>query len=314
VLFWAMAGARSGTLSTGMFLAFIAAFGSFVTSMFAMTGGLIGALSIVPLFERMRPILQAEPEVTHAKPDPGVLAGRLELSRVSFRYSSDTPVVLDDVTMHAQPGEFIAIVGPSGSGKSTLMRLLLGFERPLSGVVQYDGKDLWEFDLTAMRRQIGVVLQSSRLMSGDLFSNIAGSLPLTLDDAWQAARQAGIEQEIRAMPMGMHTVIPPGGGGLSGGQQQRVLIARAIAAKPRIMFLDEATSALDNRTQAVVSASLEALQATRVVIAHRLSTIVRADRIYAMEGGKVVQTGTYEELVARPGLFRDLAMRQLTGQ
>ena len=314
VLFGLMAGGRPAALSTGQFLAFIAAFTSVVTSLLMITGGLINILQLVPLFERMRPILQAAPEVAHSRPAPGVLAGRLELSRVTFRYSPDMPVVLDDVSLHVEPGEFIAIVGQSGSGKSTLLRLLLGFERPLSGVVQYDGKDLREFDVTAVRRQIGVVLQSSRLMPGDLFGNITGSLPLTLDDVWRAARMAGIEEEIRAMPMGIHTIIPPGGGGLSGGQQQRLLIARAIASRPRILLFDEATSTLDNRTQAIVGESLEALQATRVVIAHRLSTIVRADRIYVMENGRFVQTGSYQDLVGRPGPFRDLATRQLTGE
>jgi ATP-binding cassette subfamily C protein len=313
VLFGMMARGRSEALSTGQFLAFIAAFTSVVASLLTIIGGLINVLQLVPLFERMRPILQAAPEVAHSRPAPGVLTGRLELSRVTFRYSPDTPIVLDDVTLHVEPGEFIAIVGPSGSGKSTLLRLLLGFERPASGVVQYDGKDLSEFDVTAVRRQIGVVLQSSRLMPGDLFGNITGSLPLTLDDAWRAARLAGIEEEIRAMPMGMHTIIPPGGGGLSGGQQQRLLIARAIASRPRIVLFDEATSTLDNGTQAIVGASLEELQATRVVIAHRLSTIVRADRIYAMDNGRIVQSGTYEELASQPGLFRDLAARQLPG-
>jgi ATP-binding cassette subfamily C protein len=314
VLFGLMARGRPQALSTGEFLAFIAAFTSVVASLLVITGGLINILQLVPLFERMRPILQAAPEVAQSRPAPGVLAGRLELSRVTFRYSPDMPVVLDDVTLHVEPGEFIAIVGQSGSGKSTLLRLLLGFERPLSGVVQYDGKDLREFDVTAVRRQIGVVLQSSRLMPGDLFGNISGSLPLTPDDVWQAARMAGIEEEIRALPMGIHTIIPPGGGGLSGGQQQRLLIARAIASRPRILLFDEATSTLDNRTQAIVGESLESLQATRIVIAHRLSTIVRADRIYVMENGRFVQTGTYRDLVDQPGPFRDLATRQLSGE
>ena len=313
VLFALMARGRP-ELSTGQFLAFIAAFSGVVASLLMISGGLINVLQVVPLFERMRPILQAAPEVAHSRPDPGELAGRLELSRVTFRYSPEMPVVLDDVTLHVEPGEFIAIVGPSGSGKSTLLRLLLGFERPMSGVVQYDGKDLCEFDVTAVRRQIGVVLQSSRLMPGDLLSNISGSRALTLDDVWRAARLAGIEDEIRAMPMGMHTVIPPGGGGLSGGQQQRLLIARAIASRPRIVLFDEATSTLDNRTQAVVGESLQDLQATRIVIAHRLSTIVSADRIYAMDNGRIVQSGTYQELVGQPGLFRDLATRQLTNE
>ncbi len=313
VVFGVMDRGRADGLSTGAFLGFIAAFSSFVASLMVMTGAVMNAMQLVPLFERMRPILQAEPEVSHARPAPPALAGRLALSRVSFRYGPGAPLVLDDVTLDAQAGEFVAIVGPSGSGKSTLMRLLLGLERPASGVIEYDGRDLWEFDVTAVRRQIGVVLQGSRLMAGDLFGNISGSRPLTLDDAWEAARLAGVADEIRAMPMGMHTIVPAGGGGLSGGQAQRLLIARAVAARPRLVYFDEATSALDNRSQATVGASLEALQATRVVIAHRLSTIAGADRIYVMDRGRVVQRGAYAELMAQPGLFRELAARQLTG-
>jgi ATP-binding cassette subfamily C protein len=205
----------------------------------------------------------------------------------------------------------VAFVGPSGSGKSTLLRLLLGFERPERGAVHYDGRNLAALDVTAVRRQLGVVLQAGRLMPGSLLENIRGGGLLTLDEAWAAARHAGLEEDIRALPMGMHTVIGEGSSTLSGGQRQRLLIARALARQPRILFLDEATSALDNRTQAMVSRSLEQLQCTRVVIAHRLSTVVNADRIHVLTEGRIVQTGTYEELAAQEGLFRDLVRRQV---
>ena len=205
----------------------------------------------------------------------------------------------------------LTLVGPSGCGKSTLLRALLGFEQPESGAVYFDGKDLRGLDAALVRRQIGVVLQNSTLFRGDIFTNILGSKPLTMDDAWEAARMAGLEQDIRRLPMGMHTIIAEGGGGLSGGQRQRLMIARAIVSKPRILLFDEATSALDNQSQAIVSRSLEGLKSTRVVIAHRLSTIIHADRIYVLDRGRIMQNGTYSELMAQDGLFAQLAKRQL---
>jgi ABC-type bacteriocin/lantibiotic exporter with double-glycine peptidase domain len=205
----------------------------------------------------------------------------------------------------------VALVGASGCGKSTLFRLLLGFERLDSGAIHFDGQDLAGMNLQAVRRQMGVVQQQSQLQTGNVFENIAGAQTLTIDDAWEAARLAGLDDDIRAMPMGMHTVISEGGGGLSGGQRQRLMIARAIASRPRILLFDEATSALDNQTQAIVSRSLQSLDATRIVIAHRLSTIEKADRIFVLDAGRVVQSGTYAELIAQEGLFAKLAKRQL---
>jgi ABC-type bacteriocin/lantibiotic exporter with double-glycine peptidase domain len=266
---------------------------------------------VVPLYERATPIFEALPEVSNTNRQPGDLSGAIEMNHVSFRYHPDSPLVLRDISFALKPGQFVAIVGPSGSGKSSLLRLLLGFERPEAGVIYYDGQDLADLDIQAARRQIGVVLQSARLGSGTIFDNIVGSGPFTLDDAWDAARSAGLEQDIREMPMGMHTVVSEGGGNISGGQRQRLLIARAMVKKPRIFLFDEATSALDNRTQAMVSHSLDAFSATRVVIAHRLSTIVHADRVLVVEKGIVVQSGSYEELSEREGLFRELAKRQL---
>jgi NHLM bacteriocin system ABC transporter ATP-binding protein len=298
-------------LRTGDFMAFMTSFGTCLAGMLGASGALLGAMTVVPLYEQARPILETLPEVDTAKADPGVLTGAIDLERVVFRYGGDGPPIVRDLTMRIRAGEFVAFVGPSGSGKSTLLRLLLGFERPESGAVYYDGRELAGLDAQAVRRQIGVVLQNGRLMSGDIFTNIMGSTPGSQEDAWEAARMAGFEEDIRAMPMGMHTVVSEGGGTLSGGQRQRLMIARAIVQRPRILFFDEATSALDNRTQAIVTESLDRLSATRIVIAHRLSTILHADRIFVIEAGRIVQSGSYDELIAQDGLFAELAKRQL---
>jgi len=296
---------------TGDFVAFNAAFGAFLGAGIQMSSTLINSLHIVPIMERARPILDARLETSAAKPDPGELTGEIEISHVSFRYKADGPAILRDVSLRASPGQFVALVGPSGSGKSTLLRLLLGFEQPESGAIFFDEQELGLVDLTAVRSQMGVVLQSSRLLAGDIFQNIVGSSPLTLDDAWAAAEMAGLGDDIREMPMGMNTVVSEGGSTLSGGQRQRLLIARALVRRPRIVLFDEATSALDNRTQEIVTASLGAMQATRIVIAHRLSTIRHADRIFVMEAGQVVQQGTYDELAQVPGLFARMMARQV---
>jgi ATP-binding cassette subfamily C protein len=242
---------------------------------------------------------------------PGKLNGAIDISGLSFGYGADGPDVLSDISITIRPGEFIALVGASGCGKSTLLRLLLGFETPRSGAIYYDGQDLSGLDKVAIRRQIGTVLQSGKLIAGDMFTNIVGTAPLTMEDAWEAARMAGLEEEVKAMPMGMHTIINDGATTISGGQRQRMMIARAIVGKPAILLLDEATSALDNRTQATVTSSIAKLKATRIVVAHRLSTIAGADRIFFIERGRIVESGTYQELMALNGRFKTLAERQL---
>ncbi|HEU4586886.1 MAG TPA: NHLP bacteriocin export ABC transporter permease/ATPase subunit [Gemmatimonadaceae bacterium] len=314
LVFWAALAplTDSHSMRMGDFLAFMAAFGICLASVVTTSNAFLSMLLAIPLYEQAKPILVTPPEVDGAKEDPGELTGAIDIEHVSFRYESDGPFVLRDVTVHAMPGEFIAFVGPSGSGKSTVMRLLLGFECPEAGSIYYDGRELGGLDLRALRRQLGVVLQSGRLMTGDIYTNIVGSAPVPMEVAWEAARMAGFADDIRQMPMGMHTVISEGGGTLSGGQRQRLMIARAIVHRPRILLFDEATSALDNRTQAIVSASLEGLRATRMVIAHRLSTIMRADRIYVLRRGELVQCGSYDQLVRERGIFAELASRQLT--
>ena len=302
---------RDGQFPLATFLSFNVAFLLFLGATLQLTGTGITVLAIVPMFEQLRPILGTVPEVDGGKADPGELSGAIDVSHVTFGYDEDQPPVLHDVSFTAAPREFIALVGPSGCGKSTLLRLLLGFEEPLSGAIRYDGRDLADLDAGAVRRQCGVVLQNGQLFAGDLLSNIIGSSTFTVEDAWEAVDMAGMRADIEQMPMGMNTLLPEGATTLSGGQRQRLMIARALIARPRIIFFDEATSALDNRTQAIVAASLHALNATRIVIAHRLSTIVHADRIVVMEAGRVVQVGTYDELMAVGGLFRQLASRQI---
>lgn len=299
------------TMSTGSFMAFVSAMTTVVHRITATLTIIFPVMSIVPILGRTKPILKEVPEVDISKADPGELTGRVDISHVNFRYSPEGPLVTKDLSMQVNPGEFVALVGPSGSGKSTIYRLLLGFETPESGSVHYDGQDLSKLDIQAVRRQIGVVLQNGTLLPGSIFDNIVGASQLTLDDAWEAAQMASVDEEIKAMPMGMHTVIGEGGAGLSGGQQQRILIARAIVRKPRIILFDEATSALDNRSQSIVSASLDRLSATRIVIAHRLTTIMNADRIYVVVAGELVEMGTYGELMAKGGVFTELAKRQI---
>ncbi|NEQ42395.1 MAG: NHLP bacteriocin export ABC transporter permease/ATPase subunit [Leptolyngbya sp. SIOISBB] len=315
ILFWLASqfidNTGGGGLSTGTFLAFSVAFGTFISGATSLSNTLVDLLDVVPLWQRAQPILQAEPEVNLTKADPGQLSGALKVDRVSFRYKPDGPLILDNVSFEAQPGEFIALVGPSGSGKSTAMRLLLGFDTAEKGNVYYDGQDLSGLDVVAVRRQFGVVLQTSRLSAGSIFENLAGGALITLEDAWDAAEKAGLADDLQAMPMQMHTIVSEGGTNLSGGQRQRLLIARALAVKPKIMLMDEATSALDNRTQAIVTESLDRLNVTRVVIAHRLSTIRHADRIYVVEAGHVVQQGSFDELAAEGGLFGQLIKRQM---
>jgi len=305
-----------GLLQTGRFLAFTIAFANLIAAVLAMGYTSIGLLDVLPMFERVQPILAETPEFPAAVIEPVRLAGALALNRVSFRYPGQDAGthVLSDVSLQVRPGEFVALVGPSGAGKSTVMRLLLGFEKPDAGTVAYDGRDLATLDLRDVRRQIGVVLQQAELMPSDIFSNIVGFAPtVTLEDAWLAARLAGLEDDIRAMPMGMHTLVGEGGGNVSSGQRQRLLIARAIVHRPKILLLDEATSALDNVTQSIVTESLhnQLRGITRVVIAHRLDGIVKADRIYVLTDGRIVQSGRYDQLIAEPGPFRDLARRQL---
>ena len=302
--------AKSG-VSPSAYLAFTAAYGSVTGAFTAFANIAASAAQIGPILELAEPILQAEPETAEGKEIVTRLSGGIELSNVSFRYYDTQPYVLDGLDLKIKAGEYVAIVGKTGCGKSTLLRLLLGFETPEKGAVYYDRKDLRSLDLGSLRRKMGVVTQDGSLFHGDIFSNITVSAPqLTLDDAWEAAEKAGIADDIRAMPMGMHTFLSEGQGGISGGQKQRIMIARAIAPKPKILLFDEATSALDNKTQKQVADALAGLDCTRVVIAHRLSTVKDCDRIVVLDGGKIIEEGAYDALIAKGGFFAELVERQ----
>lgn len=295
----------------GQQLGFFAAFNTYIGGIAGLASLLAGAFDLPVFYERARPILDEEPEAQDSSKEIGVLRGDFQLDRVSYRYQPEMPLVLDGVSFEAKAGEYVAIVGPSGSGKSTLVRLLLGFAEPENGKILFDGRPLTGLDPKSVRRQIGTVLQSNSLFSASMMEAIAGGAVIQEDEAWHAAELAGLADDIRGMPMGMHTVIPDGGGTLSGGQKQRVAIARALVRKPRLLIFDEATSALDNHSQAVVTRSLDELSVTRIVIAHRLSTIRHADRIIVMESGQVKEQGTYETLMTNGGLFKRLMERQI---
>jgi len=293
------------------YMAFTVSYGM-VSGTFASLFGIVTTIAgIKPTLDMVLPLLKTLPETSTGKKVVTKISGNIELSNVSFRYSDNMPLVIDNLSLKIKAGQYIAIVGKTGCGKSTLLRLLLGFETPNRGAIYYGNKDLSALDLKSLRRNIGVVMQNGKLMQGDIYSNIVVAAPwLTLEDAWEAAELAGIADDIRAMPMGMHTVIAEGSGGISGGQKQRLLIARAIAPKPKIIMFDEATSALDNITQKRVSESLDKLKCTRIVIAHRLSTIRQCDRIIVLDKGKIIEDGNYEELIAKNGYFAELIARQ----
>lgn len=301
---------KSG-ISVADYYAFDTAYGMVSGAFGALAGIALNVAQIKPMLTMVQPFFDAVPEVSDGKQVLTRLSGGIEMNNVSFRYSENMPLIIDNLSLKIRPGQYVAIVGKTGCGKSTLMRLLLGFEHPQRGAIYYDGKDLERIDLRSLRRRVGVVMQNGKLFQGDIYSNIVISAPwLSQDEAWEAAELAGIADDIRMMPMGMNTIISEGSGGISGGQRQRLMIARAVAPKPKILMFDEATSALDNLTQKKVSESLDALKCTRIVIAHRLSTIKQCDRIIVLDHGKIIEDGKYDELIAKNGFFAELVARQ----
>ena len=310
-LLWAFQISWRCHLTVAQLAAFTSAFGIAVSCIDTVANHSRSISRLKPILDVGKPILQSVPESSKQGKAVSRLKGRIELKNVTFRYEKDEPAVLDNLNLTITPGEYVAVVGKSGCGKSTLVKLLLGFEMPDRGTISYDGNDMNQLDLYSLRRNIGTVLQDGKLFSGDIFSNITITAPwLGMDEAWDAAEKAGIAEDIRKMPLGMHTYLGEGGDGISGGQKQRLMIARAIAPKPGILIFDEATSALDNLTQKIVTDSMDAMNCTRIVIAHRLSTIRACDRIIALDQGKIVESGTYDELIARDGFFAGLVKRQ----
>lgn len=301
-----------GSINPAQFMAFYAAFGQFSLAVNQVVQSGLNLTALAPAYDRLRPLLETEEEYEEGEHDPGVLRGEIDVTDVQFRYVSGQPLVLKGVSLSAKAGQFVAVVGPSGAGKSSLMRLLLGFDNPEAGSVFLDGQDLRHLNKRSVRRNFGVVLQTVRVMTGTILENITNGTDMSEEDAWWAAEQVGFADDIRRMPDGLYTMLSDGGSTLSGGQCQRLMLARAIIRRPRIMLLDEATSALDNEVQSIVTGALDKLNCTRIVIAHRLSTIANADLIYVIDAGHVVEHGTYSELMALEGVFYDLAKRQLT--
>ncbi|MEV7393098.1 NHLP bacteriocin export ABC transporter permease/ATPase subunit [Streptomyces sp. NPDC091215] len=311
LMFMLLAGPARGAMDAASFLTFNTSVTMLLTAVTSLTGSFVSAVAALPLFEEIKPVLEAAPEVRTASTRPGPLSGAVKARRLSFRYADDGPLVLDDVSFDIRPGEFVAVVGPSGCGKSTLLRLLIGFDKPVSGSVLYDGQDLGALDQSAVRRQCGVVLQHAQPFTGSILDVICGTEPYTPEEAMAAAELAGLAEDIKRMPMGLHTIVA-GSGAISGGQRQRLMIAQALIRRPRILFFDEATSALDNDTQRTVIESTRKLNATRIVIAHRLSTVMDADRVIVMEDGKVAQQGPPAQLLADTGgRLHELVRRQL---
>lgn len=303
--------ALSSHVSTPDYYAFYSAYGMTSSAFTSLVSIALQFAYLKPVLKMIHPVLEAEPEVSGDKKIVSGISGGLELSHISFRYRESLPMVIDDLSLKIKPGQYLAVVGATGCGKSTLLRLIMGFEKPQKGAIYYDGKDLNSIDLRSLRKKIGVVLQNGKLFQGSIYSNIVIGAPwLSEEDAWEAAEIADIAEDIREMPMGMHTMISEGSGGISGGQKQRLMIARAVVTKPKILILDEATSALDNITQRQVSDALEKLQCTRIVVAHRLSTIQQCDRIIMLEDGKIIEDGTYDELIKLDGKFGELVARQ----
>lgn len=303
--------AAKNNVTASNYMAFTSSYGV-LTGAFTSLVSMVGIFTMIsPVYNMARPILETEAETTQGKIHLEGVKGNIKLDNVTFKYLESGPLILDNLSLNIKQGEYIAIVGQTGCGKSTLVRILLGFEKPLEGKVYFDDIDIDKVDLTSLRRNIGTVMQNGTLFHADIFSNIIISSPsLTEDDAWKAAEIADIAKDIREMPMGMKTVISEGQGGISGGQKQRIMIARAIVHKPKILIFDEATSALDNKTQKSITESIDKLNCTRIVIAHRLSTIMKADRIIMLEGGKIIEEGNYETLIAKKGKFAELVERQ----
>lgn len=299
-------------VSAADYIGFSVSFGLLSGTLLSFNNVIVSLARIRPTLEMARPILDTEPEISEERIEVKNLQGNISVSRLTFKYNPSQPPLLKDVSIKIKAGEFVAIVGKTGCGKSTLLRLLLGFEKPQSGIIAYDGVDMNRLDLRSLRRKVGVILQNDKLFASDILSNIRITNPdLTIDDAWRAAKIANIDKEIEQLPMGMFSYISEGGGGFSGGQKQRLIIARAVANSPSVLLFDEATSALDNVTQSLVTKSLNEMKCTRVIVAHRLSTVRNCDRIFVLHEGEIVEEGKYEELIGKQGFFAELVKRQL---
>jgi NHLM bacteriocin system ABC transporter ATP-binding protein len=311
-VFYYMMIAKDLGISFGEYIGFTSAFGAFSAAMIGVVSAFLQVNNAIPIYERVKAVLETPQEYEENAVITGKLEGKIEVNNLSFRYSEEGPMVLNNINFVINPGEYIGIVGSSGSGKSTLLKALLGFEKPTLGKVYYDDKDIDSLDKRELRKRLGVVLQDGQLIAGSIYENITiTGGDISKERVMEVIEKVGLKDDIAEMPMGLHTVVAEGAGTISGGQRQRILIARAIVNNPNIIYFDEATSSLDNVNQALVCESLEKLNVTRVVIAHRLSTVMTCDRILVLEDGRLIESGNYEELMALNGRFAELARRQI---
>lgn len=297
-------------MSASAFFGFYAAFVPFGFAISDIGNTWISLIPIFPIWENAKILVEEKPEGLTSRNTPGILKGAVSVDEVSFSYQPEGTPVLQAVSFYANPGEFVAIVGPSGSGKSTLVQVLLGFEKPHSGAVYYDGNDLQALDIHAVREQCGVVLQEGGLLMGNIYENLTCGGSYTEEEIKRAISLSGFQKDLDSFPMGLHTFVPVAGETFSAGQRQRLLIARALLSEPKILIFDEATSGMESTAQELIIDHLSELKITRITIAHRLSTVRRADRIYVMEKGRIVQSGSFEELAKSPGLFSSFLSSQ----
>lgn len=297
-------------LSLGNFLAFVSVFGLLSNALIQMSGTLLNVIGVIPLWEKVKAVAESEIEETAVRSDPGTLQGGLQIDRLTFGYQKEVPPIIQDISLTIHPGESIALVGPSGGGKTTLLKLILGFEQSDQGSVYYDNKDIKGLNLQALRRQLGVVFQTGDIFDGSIIDNINSGRHYSEEEVKTALHLIGADSLIQELAMGVRTVLTNGGLSLSGGQRQMILLARAVVGRPKILILDEATSSLDNHKQRIVYENLNRLSMTQIIVAQRLNVIQHVNRIYVIDKGKIIDTGTYSELANRPGLFADLLMKK----
>lgn len=282
------------------FITFISALIQFATSLLIFSTTASSAfIPAIILYRRIQPILTATPEFsTEKRRLPITLQGGIIVKNLSFRYDPQGPDILQNINFDIQPGDCIGIFGPSDSGKSTLLKVLLGFFPLSQGSILYDKEQLPDLNIRSVRKQIGTALQNGELMTGSIFENIAGNSPLTEADVWQLLKIVGLQDDVLKFPMGVHTRVSHTAEEISTSQKQQILIARALANTPRILFLDNTTSDLDEAIEKQIIQNMQTLNITRLICTRRILTLKQMDYILVLDQGKIVEKGTFDMLMA----------------